>query len=65
MCTYVKCLTYTLTVEIIGFFDQMKALASLVLGMGNPSPKLINTVGAYFHTVFGALIVIPVYSLGK
>ena len=46
-------------------FDQMMALISLVLGMGNPSPELVNTVGAYFPAVLGALTVIPVYYLGK
>ena len=46
-------------------FDQMMALISLVLGMGNPSPELVNTVGAYFPAVLGALTVIPVYYIGK
>ncbi len=46
-------------------FDQMMALISLVLGMGNPGPELVNTVGAYFPAVLGALTVIPVYYLGK
>ena len=46
-------------------FDQMMALISLVLGMGNPSPELVNTVGAYFPAVLGALTVIPVYYMGK
>jgi dolichyl-phosphooligosaccharide-protein glycotransferase len=46
-------------------FDQMMAITSLVLGMGNPSPQLVNTIGAYFPAVLGALTVIPVYYIGK
>ncbi|HET8689698.1 MAG TPA: oligosaccharyl transferase, archaeosortase A system-associated, partial [Methanosarcina sp.] len=46
-------------------FDQMIAITSLVLGMGNPSPELVNTIGAYFPAVLGALTVIPVYYIGK
>jgi len=46
-------------------FDQMMAITSLVLGMGNPSSQLVNTIGAYFPAVLGALTVIPVYYIGK
>jgi dolichyl-diphosphooligosaccharide--protein glycosyltransferase len=46
-------------------FDQMMAITSLFLGMGSPSQELINTVGAYFPAVLGALTVIPVYYIGK
>ncbi|AKB55713.1 Oligosaccharyl transferase [Methanosarcina barkeri MS] len=46
-------------------FDQMMAVTSLILGMGNPSSQLINTIGAYFPAVLGALTVIPVYYIGK
>jgi dolichyl-phosphooligosaccharide-protein glycotransferase len=46
-------------------FDQMMAITSLVLGMGSPGQDLINTVGAYFPAVLGALTVIPVYYIGK
>ena len=46
-------------------FDQMMAITALVLGMGNPSPELVNTIGAYFPAVLGALTVIPVYYIGK
>ncbi|MGI5992711.1 MAG: oligosaccharyl transferase, archaeosortase A system-associated [Methanosarcina sp.] len=46
-------------------FDQMMAITSLVLGMGDPSPQLVNTIGAYFPAVLGALTVIPVYYIGK
>lgn len=46
-------------------FDQMIAIICLILGMGNPSTELVNQVGAYFPAVLGALVVIPVYYLGK
>ncbi|WP_440947243.1 oligosaccharyl transferase, archaeosortase A system-associated [Methanosarcina sp. T3] len=46
-------------------FDQMMAITSLFLGMGNPGQELVNTIGAYFPAVLGALTVIPVYYIGK
>jgi dolichyl-diphosphooligosaccharide--protein glycosyltransferase len=46
-------------------FDQMMAIISLILGLGSPSQDLVNTVGAYFPAVLGALTVIPVYYIGK
>jgi dolichyl-diphosphooligosaccharide--protein glycosyltransferase len=46
-------------------FDQMMAIISLILGMGHPSSHLVDTVGAYFPAVLGALTVIPVYYIGK
>ena len=46
-------------------FDQMMAVTSLILGMGHPSSQLVNTIGAYFPAVLGALTVIPVYYIGK
>jgi dolichyl-diphosphooligosaccharide--protein glycosyltransferase len=46
-------------------FDQLMAITSLVLGLGSPSQDLVNTVGAYFPAVLGALTVIPVYYIGK
>ncbi|HOW14592.1 oligosaccharyl transferase, archaeosortase A system-associated [Methanosarcina sp.] len=46
-------------------YDQMMAITSLILGLGSPSQDLVNTVGAYFPAVLGALTVIPVYYIGK
>ena len=46
-------------------FDQMIAITSFVLGMGSPSPQLVNTIAAYFPAVLGALTVVPVYYIGK
>lgn len=46
-------------------FDHMIALTALLIGLGNPDTALVNTIGAYFPAVLGALIVIPVYFIGK
>jgi len=46
-------------------YDQAIAFISIVLGLGHPSAHLVSTVGAYFPTVLGALVVIPVYFIGK
>ncbi|AKB77267.1 Oligosaccharyl transferase [Methanosarcina horonobensis HB-1 = JCM 15518] len=46
-------------------FDQMMAITALALGMGSPGQDLVNTIGAYFPAVLGALTVIPVYYIGK
>ena len=46
-------------------FDQMIAIPALILGLGHPNSELVNTVGAYFPAVLGALTVVPVYYIGK
>jgi dolichyl-diphosphooligosaccharide--protein glycosyltransferase len=46
-------------------YDHTIAFVSLIFGFGQPSTQLVNTVGAYFPTVLGALVVIPVYFIGK
>jgi oligosaccharyl transferase (archaeosortase A-associated) len=46
-------------------FTIMIAGISLILGLGNPNTMLIQTVGAYFPAVLGALTVIPTYYIGK
>jgi len=38
---------------------------ALILGRGNPTPELVDTVGAYFPAVLGALTVAPVYFIGR
>ncbi|MBN1152917.1 MAG: oligosaccharyl transferase, archaeosortase A system-associated [Dehalococcoidia bacterium] len=38
---------------------------ALILGGGNPSPELIDTCGAYFPPILGALTVVPVYFIGR
>jgi dolichyl-phosphooligosaccharide-protein glycotransferase len=46
-------------------FEQLMAIPALILGLGHPSTELVNTIGAYFPAILGALIVIPVYYMGK
>ncbi|MEA1893715.1 MAG: STT3 domain-containing protein, partial [Euryarchaeota archaeon] len=46
-------------------YDHTIAFISIVLGFGNPDAHLVSTVGAYFPTILGALVVIPVYFIGK
>ncbi len=46
-------------------YDHAIAFISIILGFGNPDMHLVNTVGAYFPAVLGALVVIPVYFIGK
>lgn len=46
-------------------FDHMIAMTALILGLGSPSTELVNMIGAYFPAVMGALMVFPVYFLGK
>jgi oligosaccharyl transferase (archaeosortase A-associated) len=47
------------------FFDWIIAGAALILGLGAPSPRLVDVVGAYTPPVIGALTVVPVYVLGR
>ncbi|MCD4782187.1 MAG: hypothetical protein K8S27_16805, partial [Candidatus Omnitrophica bacterium] len=41
------------------------AITSLILGAGSPSLELTRTIGAYFPAIFGALVVFPVYFIGR
>src|SRR3989339_536057 len=54
-----------LRTESFYFFDWLLAAMIWVIGLGSPSPGLVDTVGVYFPAVLGALTVIPVYLLGK
>ncbi len=44
---------------------QLIATISLIVGLGSYNMQTVNTIGAYFPSVFGALIVFPVYYIGK
>lgn len=52
---------------IISFslFARIIAGLSWAIGLGNPSQHLVDLVGAFVPAVIGALIVIPVYFIGK
>ncbi|MDK2831292.1 MAG: dolichyl-phosphooligosaccharide-protein glycotransferase, partial [Methanolobus sp.] len=46
-------------------FDMSLATLIWILGLGNPSQGLINTVSAYYPAILGALVVVPTYFAGK
>ncbi|MFA5316939.1 MAG: oligosaccharyl transferase, archaeosortase A system-associated [Dehalococcoidales bacterium] len=46
-------------------FDWMLAAVIWIIGLGSPSPVLVDIISVYFPAVLGALAVIPVYFLGK
>ncbi len=46
-------------------FDLLLGFIVWVLGAGSPSTGLIETVGAYFPAILGALVTIPVFFIGK
>ncbi len=49
-----------------GPFDSWGiALISLIAGLGHPSIYTIDTIGAFFPAIQGALLVIPVYFIGR
>jgi len=47
------------------FFDWLLGFFIWVFGAGSPSPGMIETLGAYFPAILGALVTIPVYFIGK
>jgi dolichyl-diphosphooligosaccharide--protein glycosyltransferase len=47
------------------FFGWFLASIIWVIGLGSPTQHTIDMVGAYFPAVLGALVVIPVYFIGK
>ncbi|MBM3150174.1 MAG: oligosaccharyl transferase, archaeosortase A system-associated, partial [Chloroflexi bacterium] len=50
----------------VGFlFNYMLASVAWVLGLGSPSQHLVDVVGVYFPAVLGALVVVPVYFIGR
>ena len=47
------------------FFTLLIASLAWLLGLGHPTPMLVNTVGAYVPPVLAALCIIPTYFIGK
>ena len=47
------------------FFDLLLGFFIWVIGLGNPTQYTIETVGAYFPAILGALVTIPVYFIGR
>ena len=46
-------------------FDWLLAAFAWLVGFGSPSQHTVDVVGVYFPAVLGALVVIPVYFVGK
>ena len=46
-------------------FDQLVATAALVVGLGDPSQHTVSMTLLFAPAVFGALLAIPVYFIGK
>jgi dolichyl-diphosphooligosaccharide--protein glycosyltransferase len=47
------------------FFDWLVGGSAWLFGLGSPSEHLLDVVAAYIPAILGALIVIPVYFLGR
>ena len=47
------------------FFDLILAFPIWVVGLGSPTQHTIETIGAYFPAILGALVTIPVYFIGR
>jgi oligosaccharyl transferase (archaeosortase A-associated) len=47
------------------FFDLLLGFFIWVIGLGSPTQHTIETVGAYFPAILGALVTIPVYFIGR
>lgn len=52
-------------VAIAPLFDMMLASIALVAGWGSPSTELTHTICAWLPPIWGALMTIPVYFLGR
>lgn len=46
-------------------WTQLIATISLIVGLGSYDMQTVNMIGAYMPSVFGALVVFPVYFIGK
>ncbi len=46
-------------------FTQMIATLPLIAGLGNYNIQTVNTIAAFFPSILGALVVFPVYYIGK
>jgi oligosaccharyl transferase (archaeosortase A-associated) len=47
------------------FFDWLLTGIIWLIGLGSPSQNIIDTVSAYFPAVLGALVIFPVFFIGK
>ncbi|MGA9139545.1 MAG: oligosaccharyl transferase, archaeosortase A system-associated, partial [Methanocella sp.] len=56
---------YGSTIHFGPLFTLTIAAAAMIVGLGNPSTALVETVGAYFPVLLGALCILPTYFIGK
>ncbi len=56
---------YGQAVPFAPFFDLMLGFFIWVIALGSPTQHTIETVGAYFPAILGALVTIPVYFMGR
>jgi len=47
------------------FFLMLLGSTTWVIGLGSPSEYIVETVGAYFPAILGAMVTIPVYFIGR
>ncbi len=47
------------------FFDWFLAAVTWAVGLGHPSPHMIDVIGAYYPVVLAVLTLIPIYFIGK
>lgn len=54
-------------IRVIGihFFDWILSAVIWIAGLGAPTQHTVDVIGVYFPAVLGALVVIPVYFIGK
>jgi len=50
---------------IAPLFDLLLGFPIWIVGLGSPTQGTIETLGAYFPAILGALVTIPVYFIGK
>ena len=56
---------YGQAVPFAPFFDLMLGFFIWVIALGSPTQYTIETVGAYFPAILGALVTVPVYFIGR
>ncbi len=46
-------------------FDLIIVFATWIIGLGSPTKPLMEAVGAYYPAILGAIVVFPVYIIGR
>jgi oligosaccharyl transferase (archaeosortase A-associated) len=54
-----------INVSGLHFFDWLISGIIWVIGLGSPTQHTVNVVGVYFPAILAALVIIPVYFIGK